>query len=78
MTPHERELHEALYDMPLVRRLALVLSNIIVDDKAAHSVEIIIELALLMSKHLPEPERARIVWHLMAAAEELKVCARWN
>jgi hypothetical protein len=78
MTPHERELHKALDDLPLVRRLALVLSNIIVDDKAPHSVELLIELALMMAKHLPEPERARIVWHLAAAAEELKACARWN
>jgi hypothetical protein len=78
VTPHERELYEALDGLPLVRRLALILSNIVVDDKAARSVEFIVEVALIMAKHLPEPERARIVWHLMAAAEELKVCARWN
>jgi hypothetical protein len=46
VTPHDRELHEALYEMPLIRRLALVLSSIVVDDKAAYSIELILEVAL--------------------------------
>jgi hypothetical protein len=49
VTPHDRELHKALYEMPLVRRLAFVLSSIVVDDRAAHSVELIIEVALTPS-----------------------------
>lgn len=76
MTPHDRELHKALYEMPLVRRLAFVLSSIVVDDRAAHSVELIIEVALTMAKHLPPSQRTAVCWQLANALSELE--AKWN
>jgi hypothetical protein len=76
MSHDRQEIISILADLPISEKLAHLVFSLIVDDKPAVSTEVLIETALVMAQHLPEAERARVVWHLNAAAEEIK--ARWN
>jgi hypothetical protein len=46
------------------------------EPQSAFAILTLVEVAAILSKHLPEGERASIVWHLNECAEELK--ARWQ
>jgi len=73
---HEQQaIYDALDDLPLNEKLASLVLSCLVNDPAI-SVEIIIDVALVMARHLPADQRARIIWHLTEVAAELD--ARWN
>jgi hypothetical protein len=77
MPPHDahRIIQDTLAGLPLRYRLAHLATSTVVEN-GERSVAYLIEVALIMAKHLPENERTSIVWHLNECAEELK--ARWN
>jgi hypothetical protein len=76
MRHDKRAIFDSLDDLPLNEKLAFLVASCLVDD-AAVSTEILVDLALVMAKRLPESsQRTRLAWHLNAAATELS--AKWN
>jgi hypothetical protein len=77
MTPHDahRVIEEVLSGLPLRHKLTHLAASAMVED-AGKSVEFLIEVALVMARHLPVHQQTVIRWYLQEAISELK--ARWN
>jgi hypothetical protein len=75
MRHDQQAIFDQLDNLPLNEKLAFLVASCLVDNPAI-SVEIIVDLALVMAKHLPVEQKSAVVWHLNNAAEELR--ARWN
>ena len=74
---HDQEaIQELLAGLPLNERLAHLALSLLVEDKPAVSIENLLEVAVIMSRHLPKSQRFAVVWHLNAATEELGLRAR--
>jgi hypothetical protein len=73
-----QKINDALVALPQVDRVAALACSLIVgiDPDSPSAVAILIEAATVLAKHLPPEQRAGVVWHLRAAAEELN--ARWQ
>lgn len=72
-----RAVHEALTGLPVLDRMAaLCVSVIAAEPREPNAIAILIEVALMMARHLPPSQRASVIWQLNAAAQELE--ARWN
>jgi hypothetical protein len=72
------KIHDTLIDLPLVDRVTALIACLVGDDlNSPRAIAIIIEVAVLLSKHLPPEQQAAVCWHLRAAAEELNG-ARWQ
>ena len=68
---HQRAITDALRDLPLTSRLAHLLWSVTVDDNAALSVEMMLELTLIAARHLEPTQKAAVSWHLANAIAEL-------
>jgi hypothetical protein len=75
--PHEHDsIQETLRDLPLNEKLAHLVLSLIIEDKPTMSIENLLEVAVIMARHLPPSQQAAVVWYLNAAAAELD--AKWN
>jgi hypothetical protein len=76
MMPHDHEtIQRVLADQPLCRRLAHLTASLLATDNAK-SVLLMLEFAMMMTRHLPIHQQTMIRWHLAEAITELKT--RWQ
>jgi hypothetical protein len=75
MSHDDQTIQRVLADQPLCRRLAHLTASVL-DTDNAKSVLLMLEFAMIMTRHLPISERTKVRWHLAEAIAELS--ARWN
>jgi hypothetical protein len=63
--------------LPLLDRIAALCCSLLHEEpKAAEGICVLVEVAAILTRQLPEAERTRVAWHLGEVIERLRV--RWQ
>ena len=69
--------NDALRDVPPLDRLAAICASIIHEEpRAPFAICVLIEVATMLTKHLPPSQQTCVAWHLQSALEELRT--KWH
>jgi hypothetical protein len=71
-----RRITRVLAVLPTRYRISHLIASLLFEDKAAPSVELMLEIAMMMARRLPVHQQTRIIWLLEEARSELR--ARWH
>jgi hypothetical protein len=83
-TPHEHQasknahqvIAKTLAGLPTRYRISHLIASMLFEDKAALSVQFLVEIATIMARRLPADQQTAVRWHLQNAIEELQ--AKWH
>lgn len=80
--PHDdktaiQTVNDTLRDLPLLDRVAALCASLVHEEpRAPEALCVLVEVALMLAKHLPPSQQVAVQWHLQNAIEDLR--AQWN